>query len=161
MQTVDATCEICGKPIRWFAVTKRRCEKHRGGLTAVEQAEQVLADALMKPAECWYCGRHERGEDGECLGCGRFVDEVLEEDEDMADKPKTPRPASAPTSDFAVVDHGSIVIVSPRTAAARAWIRENVREVDGYHPNYPELVVEPRYVAYLLAGIEKEGLTWL
>jgi len=65
---------------------------------------------------------------------------------------------SSPPPDISVENHGSIVLVIPQTDAAREWIEANVSRDDGFHPSWPTLVVEPRYVADIVNGVVDAGL---
>lgn len=61
---------------------------------------------------------------------------------------------------FALVDHGSIAILTARTQAARDWIAENM-------PAHAQtwsgggVVIEPRYALPILDGIDDAGLTYI
>ncbi|MGB2890640.1 MAG: hypothetical protein WBC04_23355 [Candidatus Acidiferrales bacterium] len=59
--------------------------------------------------------------------------------------------------DFHLADHGSIYILAPLNEAAIAWVEENVGRESGYHPDYPALVIEPRYVSDLMRGMFDAG----
>ena len=62
-------------------------------------------------------------------------------------------------TDFNISNHGSLVLVSAVTDVARSWVREHVSS-EGYQPNYPGvLVVEPRYLGDILAGMDEDQLT--
>ena len=66
---------------------------------------------------------------------------------------------SSPTKpDFIVENHGSIFLLSPQTDAARAWIDENITH-EGFQPYWPVVVIEPHYIADIIAGIQNDGLT--
>lgn len=62
------------------------------------------------------------------------------------------------TTDIDVTDGGSVNIVTPLTDTATDWINENVSD-EGYHPYWPSLVVESRYLGDLLFGMQSDGLT--
>lgn len=66
-----------------------------------------------------------------------------------ADRPK-------PTLDdlVSVEDHGSIILLRPRTTAARVWLED--RTEDGAVWYRGALAVEPRYVDPILAGMAEE-----
>lgn len=55
-----------------------------------------------------------------------------------------------------IENHGSIVLIRPLTADAKRWIFENVSEDSQFFGD--ALVIEPRYVAHLLVGLEDAGL---
>jgi len=62
----------------------------------------------------------------------------------------------APAVDVHIVNHGSIVLFHLNTPEASAWVEENVtREAQFFGT---ALVVEPRYVAALVAGMREAGL---
>ena len=62
------------------------------------------------------------------------------------------------TSDFSVSNlHGSICILTPLSDAASEWLDENL---DPDHQTWGRgVVVEPRYLEDLVAGIAGDGLT--
>jgi hypothetical protein len=61
-------------------------------------------------------------------------------------------------TDFSVIsDGGSVVLLLPRNAEARAWIAQNI---DKDSTKLGDAVgVEVRYLADLVAGIESDGLS--
>jgi hypothetical protein len=67
---------------------------------------------------------------------------------------------AAQQADFRVVDALSIVLLVPVSDAAVAWVEEHIGEHNGYQPQWPTVVVEPRYVAAILQGITSDGLRW-
>jgi hypothetical protein len=64
-----------------------------------------------------------------------------------------------PAVDFVLENHFSIFVVRPVSDAAKAWVEENVGCDSGFHPDYPMLVVEHRYVSDLVQGILGDGLS--
>lgn len=58
-------------------------------------------------------------------------------------------------ADVTVVNHGSIVIVRPKTAEARQWIEDHVSDDAQW---FGGIVVEPRYLDDLLQGMMADGL---
>jgi hypothetical protein len=60
-------------------------------------------------------------------------------------------------TDFAVENHGSIILLRPITPAASAWISENIPEEAMEFGG--ATVVEPRYIADIVEGIQSDGLT--
>jgi hypothetical protein len=61
------------------------------------------------------------------------------------------------TIDVVVENHGSIFLFRPLTANAEQWIEENVSR-EGFHPNWPSLLVEYRYAHDLATGMRVSGL---
>ena len=59
--------------------------------------------------------------------------------------------------DVTVQDHGSLFLLQPHTAAAKAWIEENVQEDARWWGN--ALVIEHRYIDNVVNGAIKDGLT--
>ena len=60
--------------------------------------------------------------------------------------------------DFLVENHGSIFLLRPQTSAATSWVNENIGESNGYQPYWPSVVVEHRYIADIVQGIQNDGL---
>ena len=65
---------------------------------------------------------------------------------------------AAPSTDFLLENHGSIFLLRPQTTSARLWVDENIGHYNGYQPYYPTVVVEHRYIANIVEGIENDGL---
>jgi hypothetical protein len=59
--------------------------------------------------------------------------------------------------DVSVRDEGSVVIVTPQTDAAKAWVEENV-SLEGWQWFGGGFAAEPRMLDNLLAGMEEDGL---
>ena len=60
--------------------------------------------------------------------------------------------------DISIENHGSIFLITPLTPAAIAWIEENIGADNGYQPYFPAVVIEHRYIADIVAGIQNDGL---
>jgi hypothetical protein len=60
--------------------------------------------------------------------------------------------------DFLVENHGSIFLLKPQTSAATCWVDEHIGRENGYQPYYPTVVVEHRYIADIVDGIQNDGL---
>ncbi len=60
--------------------------------------------------------------------------------------------------DFAVENHGSIFLLQPQNEQAVAWVEEHIGPENGYQPYFPTVVVEPRYIADIVEGIQNDGL---
>ncbi len=69
----------------------------------------------------------------------------------------TCKSVSTPACDFLVENHG-IFLVRPLTSAAISWVEERIGRENGYQPYYPTIVVEHRYIANIVAGIQNNGL---
>ena len=65
---------------------------------------------------------------------------------------------SSPTLDFLCENHGSILLLKPLTPSAVSWVEEHIGQEDGYQPYFPTVVVEHRYIADIVAGIQNDGL---
>ena len=70
----------------------------------------------------------------------------------------SPTRKPVPPADFYIEDHGSILLLRPQTNSARIWIDDHIGRDNGFQPYYPTVVVEHRYVADIVAGIENDGL---
>jgi hypothetical protein len=60
--------------------------------------------------------------------------------------------------DFAVANHGSVVILHALTRAAEEWVDEHLPR-DAMSWGHSGTVVEPRYIADIVEGITADGLT--
>ena len=58
--------------------------------------------------------------------------------------------------DFAVANHGTIVLLQPLTRTANEWITANL-PVDRLH-YAGAVVIEPRYLADIVNGLRADGL---
>jgi hypothetical protein len=65
---------------------------------------------------------------------------------------------SSPTPDFELQNHGSIFLLIPQTPSARVWIDDHIGKDNGYQPHYPIVVIEHRYIADIVTGIQDDGL---
>jgi hypothetical protein len=61
--------------------------------------------------------------------------------------------------DFLVENHGSIFLLIPQTNSARIWAADSIGRDSGFQPYWPTVVVEHRYIADIVAGIQSDGLT--
>jgi hypothetical protein len=62
------------------------------------------------------------------------------------------------SADFAIESHGSIFLLKPLTPSAITWFEEHIAQDNGYQPHFPAVVVEHRYIADIVAGIQNDGL---
>jgi hypothetical protein len=60
--------------------------------------------------------------------------------------------------DFALENHGSIFLLKPLTPSATSWIEEHIGQENGYQPYFPAVIVEHRYIADIVEGIQNDGL---
>jgi hypothetical protein len=60
--------------------------------------------------------------------------------------------------DFRVEHHGSICLLVPLSGAGHAWVNKNIGADNGYQPYWPTVILEPRYLDGVIAGIRKHGL---
>ena len=83
------------------------------------------------------------------------------------DRKVVPLPRKAPTTpaavppqqpDFIVDGGGSLFLLRPLSAAGRAWVEENIGQENGYQPYWPTVVVEHRFIADIVAGVQRDGL---
>ena len=58
--------------------------------------------------------------------------------------------------DFTIDDHGSLVLLHPKTEQAREWVSEHLP--DDAQRFGGAVVVEPRYIEDIIAGIRDDGL---
>lgn len=65
--------------------------------------------------------------------------------------------ASAPTTDFYAIDHGSIVSLIPSTHSAKGWVEEHLPEDALWHGR--GVAIERRYWPDIYAGILDAGLS--
>ena len=65
---------------------------------------------------------------------------------------------SSPTLDFLVENHGIIFLVKPLTPSATFWVEEHIGQDNGYQPYFPTVVIEHRYIADIVEGMQNDGL---
>jgi hypothetical protein len=64
---------------------------------------------------------------------------------------------TSPTQpDFVCENHGSLFLLIPRSAPARIWVEENL--LPDRMTFCDAVVIEPRYVWAILAGLQDDGL---
>jgi hypothetical protein len=59
--------------------------------------------------------------------------------------------------DFVCENHGSLFLLIPRSAPAKIWIKDHLPP--GRMTFCGAVVIEPRYVWAILAGLQDDGLT--
>jgi hypothetical protein len=70
--------------------------------------------------------------------------------------PTQRRDAFKSSADFSVENHFTIFLLRPLTPAAESWIDEHIAEDAQYFGN--AIVVEHRYIADIVQGIQNDGL---
>ncbi len=60
--------------------------------------------------------------------------------------------------DFVVENHGSIFLLKPLTPPATSWVEEHIGQDNGFQPYWPTCVIEHRFIADIVAGIQSDGL---
>ena len=60
--------------------------------------------------------------------------------------------------DIVVENHGSIFLLRPLSRPGREWIDQNIGQDNGFQPYWPTVVVEPRYIADIVNGIQADDL---
>jgi hypothetical protein len=70
----------------------------------------------------------------------------------------SPTPSRKIAADFGVENQGSIFLLKPLTPSATSWIEDHIGQENGYQPYFPTVVVEHRYIADIVAGIQNDGL---
>jgi len=60
--------------------------------------------------------------------------------------------------DFTVENHGSIFLLQPQNKQAIDWVEEHIGPENGYQPYFPTIVVEHRFIANIVEGIQSNGL---
>jgi hypothetical protein len=69
----------------------------------------------------------------------------------------TSEPTKTPHADVVIENYGTIFLFRPLSDSAHTWIEENVSP-EGFHPDWPTLVVEHRHAGNLAAGMQADGL---
>lgn len=80
----------------------------------------------------------------------------LDELHAKADAQAAERARFAAPADFRLDDHGSVAILIPNNDAAEDWIAENIGS-EAPHWGSSGVVIERRYVADIVAGIQDAG----
>jgi hypothetical protein len=68
------------------------------------------------------------------------------------------RKTDSPPADFFLENHGSVLLLRPQTVSARIWVDDHIGRENGYQPYWPSVVIEHRYIADIIAGIQGDGL---
>jgi len=62
-------------------------------------------------------------------------------------------------ADFEINGGGSVYLLKPLSRAAEIWVEENIRQDNGFQPYWPTVVIEHRYIANVVSGIQAKGYT--
>ena len=62
-------------------------------------------------------------------------------------------------SDFRLQNEGSLVLLHPLTPSAVEWVNDRIGKNSGYQPQWPSVLLEPRYVEAILQGIVDDGMS--
>jgi hypothetical protein len=65
---------------------------------------------------------------------------------------------SIPKADFRVEFHGAILLLVPLSDGGLRWVERHIGADNGYQPYYPTVVLEPRFLDGVIAGIRRKGL---
>jgi hypothetical protein len=61
-------------------------------------------------------------------------------------------------TDIVIENHGNIFLLCPTSRSGREWIEENFGHQNEFQPYWPTVVVEPRYVADIVNGVQTNNL---
>ena len=61
-------------------------------------------------------------------------------------------------TDFALMDEGTIMLLTPLSEDAKEWAERRIGSDNGFQPWWPVVVVERRDVSYILDGIHEAGM---
>lgn len=62
------------------------------------------------------------------------------------------------TPDFSIRDEGSLVLLTPLSASAHAFVEQRIGSDNGFQPYWPTVVIEARYFPDIADGITAEGM---
>ena len=68
---------------------------------------------------------------------------------------QAPNNSAKQVADFILEDHGSILFLHPQKGA-KDWVKSYVSR-EGYQPNWPSVLLEPRYASDLITGLQNDG----
>jgi hypothetical protein len=72
--------------------------------------------------------------------------------------PTQKKKTGIPKANFRIEFHTSIYLIVPLCASARDWLDEHLGKDNGFQPYWPTAIVEPRYLARIIADIRRDGL---
>jgi len=67
-------------------------------------------------------------------------------------------PTRSVNPDFTLEGYGSIFLLSPQNETAIAWVNEHIGADNGFQPYWPTVVIEHRYIANIVRGIQNDEL---
>jgi hypothetical protein len=77
----------------------------------------------------------------------------------FASSGSSPTPQKKKTKwDFRVEFHGAILLLVPLSEGGLRWIERHIGADNGYQPYYPTVILEPRFLDGVIAGIRRNGL---
>jgi len=62
-------------------------------------------------------------------------------------------------ADFEINGGGSVYLLKPVSESAKIWVEEHIGQDNGFQPYWPTVVIEHRYIADVVSGIQAEGYT--
>lgn len=62
-------------------------------------------------------------------------------------------------ADFSLMNHGSIVTLTPTSVAAKEWVSDHIPENSTQRWGACSIVVEPRFIGDIVEGITADGLS--
>jgi hypothetical protein len=72
--------------------------------------------------------------------------------------PTRKKKTKIPQGDFRVEYHGAILLLVPLSDCGLRWVERHIGADNGYQPYYPTVIIEPRYLDGVIAGIRRKGL---
>lgn len=148
--TLPADCSGCNTLAAWREARAERCE--RCGTSRPRHGSVPCAGATYEALDCGEIVYRWQGDPAyRCVGPKGVQHSHAD---------PLPEHMGQLFYDFTLAGGGTLYMLSPLTDAARAWVEANVNRDDGsFHPHWPTLAIEARYVDNLLAGIVEDGLT--
>jgi hypothetical protein len=72
--------------------------------------------------------------------------------------PTQKKKTAIPKANFRIEHHSSIILIVPLCSSGRDWLDEHIGKNNGIQIMWPTAIVEPRYLAQIIAGIRRDGL---
>ena len=118
-----------------------------------------VVDFLKHSESCGSPARGNRGVRKNLHGASRSKRRCAPNGEKMTRKAIPAVPSESPIVDFALENHGSILLLRPLTTLAREWMNEHL-PVENPETQFfaGAIVVEPRYIGPIVEGIVSDGL---